>query len=143
MFGISRIDRNYSHCWFVRLFYATPHFVTKSFPDKKYKGKLRSKRAAKFFVAEQLKKHRTIYDGKTRHENDKGVFYSERYRTNSKKLECTWTATAYDKTISKCRKKTFNIGNIRSYTQGELLAWKWRIDTVQWIKDNVQKSANR
>lgn len=142
MFGISRIDYGYTQCWYVRLFYGTSDYITCSFSDKKYKGKLKAKLAAILWRDATVKEYQPKGNYKTRHNKDKGVVYSERYRKDRPRPEMLWTASVYDKTIHKCRTKTYSVGNIRSYNQGEKLAWEWKHATLKLVKNNVSQFAN-
>lgn len=53
MFGISRIDRGSTHCWYVRL-YEDEDCYPKTFSDSKYGGKRKAQQAAKAWRDEVL-----------------------------------------------------------------------------------------
>lgn len=123
---ISRIDADYTHCWYVRAGYGFKEATNKTFSDSLYGGKGKALIAAMKWRDKEIKKLKPkiiAWQEKQNRHFGKGYHVAVDNRFDPPKE--SWRATYWSKKLGRQLTKTFSInryGNARA----KKLAKQWR-----------------
>jgi len=123
---ISRIDSNYTHCYYVRAGYGHDDIKNKTFTDGVYGGKRKALIAAKRWRDKEIKRTAAktkAYKALQRRHFGKGYSLSKDERFDPVKL--SWRATYWSKAHNRQLTKTFSV-NRYGYRLAKKLATQWR-----------------
>jgi hypothetical protein len=140
MRGISRIDSNGTHGWFVRV-YRNGKTYSKLYSDKKYGGKERALKIAKKardhayktipLVKKQRKKHRRLTRG-TRRNRSGIVGVNRTTKENKKGIESHYYQVTWSPEVGKIKNKQWSV---KKYGEkgAFLMAWEFRKNVMKQI----------